>query len=181
MYGAPATSAGTPAAYAHKSPGQGHCIATPGWPGRRDGRKSIKSKIIDTTAADSLIVGNMPYLRWTASPAKNISNGRAGAMHNAGGEFPRIPLPRTRVNSLGVVSQRTDSYTVRKVSEGGDSGGLGLQTETHNNGRVGYGGLSRRAAVCRRRKALPGAESSRDDHATGHFAQGRGPHLRCWL
>src|SRR5215210_9196723 len=66
------------AAYAHKSPGQGDCTATPGWPGGRDGRKSIKSKIIDTTAADSLIVGNMPYLRWRASPAKNISNGRAG-------------------------------------------------------------------------------------------------------
>jgi hypothetical protein len=68
------------AAYAHKSPGQGDCTATPGWPGGRDGRKSIKSKIIDTTAPDSLIVGNMPYLRWTASPAKNISNGRAGVL-----------------------------------------------------------------------------------------------------
>jgi hypothetical protein len=74
------------AAYAHKSPGQGDCTATPGWPGGRDGRKSIKSKIIDTTAPDSLIVGNMPYLRWTASPAKNISNGRAGTSH-------RIPRP----------------------------------------------------------------------------------------
>ena len=62
------------AAYAHKSPGQGDCTATPGWPGGRDGRKSIKSKIIDTTATDSAIVGNMPYLRWTASPAKNVSN-----------------------------------------------------------------------------------------------------------
>jgi hypothetical protein len=66
------------AAYAHKSPGQGDCTATAGWPGGRDGRKSIKSKIIDTTAADSLIVGNMPYLRWTASPARYVSNGRAG-------------------------------------------------------------------------------------------------------
>ena len=70
MYGAPATSAGTPAAYAHKSPGQGHCTATPGWPGGRDGRKSIKSKIIDTTATDSAIVGNMPHLFRTASPAQ---------------------------------------------------------------------------------------------------------------
>src|SRR5215218_4744126 len=41
-------------------------------------RKNTKSKIIDTTAADSLIVGNMPYLRWRASPARNVSNGRAG-------------------------------------------------------------------------------------------------------
>src|SRR5215216_371414 len=65
------------AAYAHKSPGQGDCTATPGWPGGRDGRKSIKSKIIDTKAADSAIVGNMPYLRWRASPAKNVSPGRA--------------------------------------------------------------------------------------------------------
>src|SRR5215208_6838082 len=65
------------AAYAHKSPGQGDCTATPGWPGGRDGRKSIKSKIIDTKAADCAIVGNMPYLRWTASPAKNVSPGRA--------------------------------------------------------------------------------------------------------
>src|SRR5215217_5427369 len=60
------------AAYAHKSPGQGDCTATPGWPGGRDGRKSIKSKIIDTKAADSAIVGNMPYLFRTASPARNI-------------------------------------------------------------------------------------------------------------
>src|SRR5215212_8061203 len=66
------------AAYAHKSPGQGDCTATPGWPGGRDGRKSIKSKIIDTKAADSAIVGNMPNLRWTASPARNASNERAG-------------------------------------------------------------------------------------------------------
>src|SRR5215204_2072678 len=65
------------AAYAHKSPGQGDCTATPGWPGGRDGRKSIKSKIIDTPAADSAIVGNMPNPRWTASPAKNVSPGRA--------------------------------------------------------------------------------------------------------
>jgi hypothetical protein len=69
------------AAYAHKSPGQGDCTATPGWPGGRDGRKSIKSKIIDTKAADSAIVGNMPYLRWTASPAKNVSPGRARILY----------------------------------------------------------------------------------------------------
>jgi hypothetical protein len=51
------------AAYAHKSPGQGNCTATPGWSGGRDGRKSIKkSKIIDTGAADSHIGGNVPYL-----------------------------------------------------------------------------------------------------------------------
>jgi hypothetical protein len=64
------------AAYAHKSPGQGDCTATPGWPGGRDGRKSIKRKIIDTTATDCAIVGNMPYLLWTASPARNVSNER---------------------------------------------------------------------------------------------------------
>jgi hypothetical protein len=66
------------AAYAHKSPGQGDCTATPGWPGGRDGRKSIKSKIIDTTATDSAIVGNMPHFFRTASPARNASNERAG-------------------------------------------------------------------------------------------------------
>ncbi len=66
------------AAYAHKSPGQGDCTATPGWPGGRDGRKSIKSKIIDTTATDSAIVGNMPHLFQTASPARNASNESAG-------------------------------------------------------------------------------------------------------
>src|SRR5215218_4489751 len=73
------------AAYAHKSPGHGDCTATPGWPGGRDGRKSIKSKIIDTKAADSAIVGNMPYLRWRASPAKNVSNERdaPGRLTNA--------------------------------------------------------------------------------------------------
>jgi hypothetical protein len=59
------------AAYAHKSPGQGDCTATPGWPGGRGGRKSIKSKIIDTTATDSAIVGNMPHLFRTASPGSN--------------------------------------------------------------------------------------------------------------
>src|SRR5215208_3291892 len=64
------------AAYAHKSPGQGDCTATPGWPGGRDGRKSIKSKIIDTMATDSAIVGNMPHLFWTASPARNASNAK---------------------------------------------------------------------------------------------------------
>jgi hypothetical protein len=32
------------AAYAHKSPGQGDCTATPGWPGGRDGRKSINQE-----------------------------------------------------------------------------------------------------------------------------------------
>src|SRR5215208_8091055 len=55
----------------------------------------------------------MPYLRWTASPAKNVSPGRArippkdtpatvaelghrtGAMHNAGYELPRTPLWRS--------------------------------------------------------------------------------------
>src|SRR5215208_7497297 len=57
----------------------------------------------------------LPYslLGWPTSST-------AGMMppYEAQGELPRIPIPRTRVNSLGVVSQRTDSYTVRKVSEG---------------------------------------------------------------
>jgi hypothetical protein len=66
------------AAYAHKSPGQGDCTATPGWPAGRDGTKSTKSKIIDTTATDSAIVGNMPHFFRTASPARNASNERAG-------------------------------------------------------------------------------------------------------
>src|SRR5215216_2247038 len=74
------------AAYAHKSPGHGDCTATPGWPGGRDGRKSIKSKIIDSKATDSAIVGNMPHLFWTASPARNASNERAGTPR-------RIPRP----------------------------------------------------------------------------------------
>jgi hypothetical protein len=74
------------AAYAHKSPGQGNCTATPGWPGGKDGRKSIKSKIIDTTATDSAIAGNMPHFFRTASPVINVSNERAGTSR-------RLPRP----------------------------------------------------------------------------------------
>jgi hypothetical protein len=44
----------------------------------------------------------MPYLRWTASPAKNISNGRAGALRgfiqDLAGELPRILILGNSVN-----------------------------------------------------------------------------------
>src|SRR5215208_2519342 len=98
------------AAYAHKSPGHGDCTATPGWPGGRDGRKSIKSKIIDTTATDSAIVGNMPYLRWTASPARNASNERAGT--------PRRILRHWFLLARGL-SNRLKCHDARDIRLGG--------------------------------------------------------------
>src|SRR5215208_6789087 len=138
MYGAPATSAGTPAAYAHKSPGQGHCTATPGWPGGRDGRKSIKSKIIDTTATDSAIVGNMPHLFRTASPARNASNERAGTPR-------RIPRP-------GLYSTLRPSFAPRTCGRGTAQTPLSPRT---SRGRP-RSGLCCPSHRCRRGGARPG-------------------------
>src|SRR5215207_7050053 len=107
------------AAYAHKSPGQGDCTATPGWPGGRDGRKSIKSKIIDTKAADSAIVGNMPYLRRTASLRRMLAPEGPG--------YPRrIPRPvRSRrcravayiYSGYGVLDQSYANFRELRVCE----------------------------------------------------------------
>jgi hypothetical protein len=63
MYGAPATSAGTPRRLRAQEPRPGQLYSDTRLAGGRDGRKSIKkSKIIDTGAADSHIGGNVPYL-----------------------------------------------------------------------------------------------------------------------
>src|SRR5215210_9087739 len=72
------------AAYAHKSPGQGDCTATPGWPGGRDGTKSIKSKIIDTTATDSAIVSGTCLTSSGRPPLRELMLATKGTGHPEG-------------------------------------------------------------------------------------------------
>jgi hypothetical protein len=104
------------AAYAHKSPGQGDYTATPGWPGGRDGRKSIKSKIIDTTTADSAIVGNMPHLFRTASPARNASNEGPGRHEGYPGWLLLVRICSSQgVEDIEALAPRFERKVLRNV------------------------------------------------------------------